>query len=209
MKKAVVIVLSAILASLVIAAAWKPQEKTPSYGKVALSKIAGLKLYELKNCGECHTLKAQAEGERTPMKSAREGEWFASHVGEHSEVVLRQERSERRKRRTAEEEVEALRAYLFEATADEKKLISAMPKSAFEGAFIAKREKCTNCHMFGGEGKDTGPDLSDVGPKHDRNWFMQNLIDPKQFAPDTDMPSFEELPKEELNKIIDYLQTLK
>lgn len=185
------------------------QEKAVSNSNLSVPKIAGKQLYLGKNCNECHTLGDKAEGEKTAMKTTRKEEWFGDHVAEYSEVILRQERSARRQKRTAAEEAMMLKAFLEEATPDERKQIDAMPDNIFKGAYLFAQNKCLNCHTVAGFGKDVGPDLTKVATEHDHEWFIKNMIDPKQFAPDTEMPSFEDLPKEALNQIADYLSSLK
>ncbi|RMD94595.1 MAG: cytochrome c [Calditrichaeota bacterium] len=185
------------------------KDKIVSYGHIALQKIAGKKLYFLKKCNDCHTLAAAAEGKRTPIKKMREPEWFDAHLKEKSEIVLRQEKNRRKRRRVFREEKQALQAFLFAATPEERKQIDAMPENVFAGAYLAYQNRCLRCHSIAGVGKDIGPDLSKVGNKHTKEWFIKNFINPKQFAPDTQMPSFADLPRADLEKIADYLLTLK
>lgn len=198
-----------LTASLLLAAPLPGQEIPTSNSNLTNSQIVGKQLFLGKECTACHTLGSEDAGEKTAMQSTREPEWFASHVDEHSEVILREDRSSRRKRRTAAEEVDMLRAYLDSTSAAGKEQIDAMPESVFMGAFLYARNKCQNCHMIAGDGKDVGPDLTKIGNEHKHDWFIKNMVDPKQFAPDTEMPSFEELSQEALNQIADYLTTLK
>lgn len=185
------------------------QDKSAGNSNISVAKIAGKQLFFGKNCDECHAPGDKADGDKTPVKSTREQDWFAEHVAEYSEIILRQERSKRRQRRTAREEAVMLMAYLEEASPDEKKQIKAMPEDVFKGAYLFAQHKCLNCHAVAGYGKDVGPDLTKVGNEHNREWFVKNMIDPKQFAPDTEMPSFGDLPKETLDQIAAYLSTLK
>lgn len=185
------------------------QENAVSYSNLSIPKIAGKQLFFGKNCDRCHTLGAEKEGDRSPMKSSRDPEWFDKHVKENSEIILRQERSARRQRRTAKEEAMMIEAWLFQTTPDERKQIDTMPENIFKGAYLVAQNKCLNCHAIAGYGKDVGPDLTHIARKHDHAWFIQNLIDPKQFSPDTEMPSFEDLGEEALELIADYLTSLK
>lgn len=200
----------AVLAAItLLAAPVFSQDKNTSTSNLSNPQIAGKQLFVGKECTACHTLAEKDEGEKTAMQSTRDDEWFAGHVAEHSEVILRDDRSSRRKRRTAAEEVDMLRAYLYGTTAAEKKQIDSMSEDVFKGAYLYAQNKCQNCHMIAGEGKDIGPDLSRIASKHDRAWLLKNLLDPKQFAPDTEMPSYEELGEQALNQIAAYLTTLK
>lgn len=72
------------------------------------------------------------------------------------------------------------------------------------------KEKCVNCHMIAGVGKESAPDLSVVADKHgDKQWLIGNLKDPQKNAPDSMMPKYDTLSDEELNIIADYLLTLR
>ncbi|HHL73093.1 MAG TPA: c-type cytochrome [Bacteroidetes bacterium] len=185
------------------------QEKPAGNEDLQVYKIAGKQLFAEKNCSSCHTLAAQPEGKLTPIPNMREPEWFATHVKENSQVVLRKERSKRRQRKTAREEIDILKAYLYETTPAERARIDAMAENIAAGAYAVVQNKCLRCHMIAGFGKDTGPDLSDIGTKKDKDWLVEKLIDPDRFEPDTEMKSFKRLPKETLSNMADYLVTLK
>jgi cbb3-type cytochrome oxidase cytochrome c subunit len=57
-------------------------------------------------------------------------------------------------------------------------------------------------------GKEVGPNLTQVGKKHKKDWLIENFKNPQQFAPESVMPKFDYLPKEDLEKLADYLLTL-
>jgi putative heme-binding domain-containing protein len=40
--------------------------------------------------------------------------------------------------------------------------------------------QCRNCHKVGGEGQDVGPDLTQIGKKHDRAKLLENILDPSK-----------------------------
>lgn len=189
------------------------QEKTEnnerSTANLALTKIAGKQLFTLKKCTECHTWPGESDENRSAIENMRDEGWFEEHVQENSEIVLRIETNRRRQRRVFREEIEALKAFLFEASPQERAQIDSLPAAVYEGAYLAYQNNCLRCHTIAGVGKDIGPDLSHIGTKHDKTWFIQNLIDPKQFAPDTEMPSFKDLPPESLEKIAAYLLSLR
>lgn len=185
------------------------QAEPASNRNLTLPKIAGKELYQLKQCGACHTLNMAADGKLTPLKTARDQDWMETHIAENSELVLRREESRRKQRRVLRDEAAALAAWLFETSESEKKQIDTMPQNVYQGAYAAYQNKCINCHSIAGAGRDIGPDLSKIGTKHDKKWFIANFIDPKQFAKDTEMPSFKDLPEETLSKMADYLLTLK
>ncbi|HEX9653827.1 MAG TPA: cbb3-type cytochrome c oxidase subunit II [bacterium] len=183
--------------------------KVVSNSNLRLTQIAGKKLFALKKCTDCHTLAAQTEGKLTPVTNRRSADWFAAHVEKESEIVLRQETSDRKRRRVLQDEILALDDYLYQSKIEERKQIEAMPRNVFEGAYLLYQNNCLNCHIIADEGKDIGPNLTQVGSKRDKTWFLANLKNPQQFAPESVMPKFDTLPAETLEKMADYLTTLK
>jgi cbb3-type cytochrome c oxidase subunit II len=63
-------------------------------------------------------------------------------------------------------------------------------------------------HMFGT--KRTGPDLSRVGGKYDRQWHRTHFRNPRDLVPGSIMPPFPWIAnnEEEFNALVAYLQTL-
>jgi cbb3-type cytochrome oxidase cytochrome c subunit len=173
------------------------------------TQVAGRHLLDLKECTDCHTLGPKADDKLTPMTNKRSDEWFAGHVDEESTVVLREETSERRRRRVLQDEIIALNDFLFDSSAEEKKQIEAMQENIFAGAYLFYQNNCLNCHIVAGAGKEIGPTLTEVGDKRDHSWFIKNLNNPQQFAPESVMPRFDTLPLPSLEKMADYLTTLK
>ncbi len=185
------------------------QEDDKNSARVNVAQIAGNELFVLKKCADCHTLAAEAEGKRTPVTNMRDQAWFAQHVQKESPIVLRKEKSKRKQRRVLKAEIRALEEFLYHSTPETRKQIASLPENVARGAYLVYQNNCTNCHAINGFGKDIAPDLSQVGKKRKRDWLIANLKDPKQFAPETLMPPFDHLPEEDLERIADYLSTLK
>lgn len=68
---------------------------------------------------------------------------------------------------------------------------------------------CSNCHMINGVGGTTGPDLTAVGSRRDREWLLGHFKDPKAYVPNSAMPSFGHLSEKDLNDLTDYMVELK
>ncbi len=68
---------------------------------------------------------------------------------------------------------------------------------------------CSNCHMINGVGGTTGPDLTSVGSRRDREWLLGHFKDPKAYVPNSAMPSFGHLSEKDLNDLTDYMVELK
>ncbi|MFQ5772732.1 MAG: cbb3-type cytochrome c oxidase subunit II, partial [bacterium] len=77
-------------------------------------------------------------------------------------------------------------------------------------AYLVYQNNCLNCHSIAGVGKDVAPDLSQVAKRHgDKEWIVEHFMNPQQFSPESIMPRFNRLPKESLEKMAEYLLTLK
>ncbi len=194
---------------LLIVFAQEAKKSDPSNSNLRVAQIAGKHLFTLKNCGECHTLAAQAEGKLTPVTNKRDDNWFAAHVEEESKVVLREAKTDRIRRRVLQDEILALDDYLYKSKPEQKKSIDAMVENVFQGAYLVYQNNCLNCHSIAGSGKDIGPDLSHVGSEHDQKWLIANFKNPQQFAAESVMPKFDTLPEETLARMAEYLLTLR
>jgi mono/diheme cytochrome c family protein len=84
-----------------------------------------------------------------------------------------------------------------------------LSQSAREGATLAGSLGCTGCHSINGTGGSVGPDLSNESRQgRSRAWLMDQIRDPKSHNPDSIMPSYPSLTGQQLNQIVDYLQSL-
>jgi mono/diheme cytochrome c family protein len=74
---------------------------------------------------------------------------------------------------------------------------------------IMKQQKCLECHTIKGVGGSVGPNLSNVGARRSRDYIFQQLKDPKSYNVNSQMPSFKDLPDQDLKALADYLSSLK
>ncbi len=209
MKKLAVLLFTGCLIAMVSAFGQDGKQKSASHSNLRVTQIAGRHLLDLKECTDCHMLGSQAEDKLTPMTNKRSVEWFAAHVEEKSTIVLRQEATDRKRKRVLQDEILALGDFLYQSKAEERKQIEDMAENVFAGGYLVYQNNCLNCHAVASEGKDIGPSLTTVGSKRDKAWFIANLKNPQQFAPESVMPKFDTLPAETLDKMADYLTTLK
>jgi cbb3-type cytochrome oxidase cytochrome c subunit len=200
-----------IIAFIVLASVWAQEnkQKPTTNSNLRVTQIAGRRLLDLKKCTDCHTLDGQADDKFTPMTKQRSSEWLTAHAQEKTTIVLREESSERKRKRVLQDEIFALDDYLYQSTAEEREQIETLSANVFEGAYFVYQNNCLNCHAIAGEGKDIGPNLTHVGSKRDKSWFIANLKNPQQFAPESVMPKFDHLPPATLEKMADYLTTLR
>jgi len=90
-----------------------------------------------------------------------------------------------------------------------KPVLAAMLKARGKGVVVYEANGCSACHMIGGVGGTSGPDLTGVGTRHDRDWHIAHLKDPQSVVPDSAMPPFGSLSQEDIDALADYLTTLK
>lgn len=74
---------------------------------------------------------------------------------------------------------------------------------------VVFQQKCAPCHKVNDAGGDAGPDLSKIGAQRDALYIQTQLQDPKAYKPDSKMPSFKDLPKEDKDALVAYLLSLK
>lgn len=89
-------------------------------------------------------------------------------------------------------------------------VLAAMLKTKSEGSAAYQRNNCVSCHMIGGVGGTSGPDLTRIGSrKPDAKWHMQHFVDPESVVKDSAMPDYKDLPREELEALTNYMLSLK
>lgn len=90
---------------------------------------------------------------------------------------------------------------------------SAQDKAA-QGAALFTSQKCILCHSIEGKGNKKGP-LDGVGAKLKAEEIHQWLVDPDAMRTKTKaartpaMKNFSSLPKDQIDALVTYLQTLK
>ncbi|KAB0668441.1 cytochrome c [Oryzomonas sagensis] len=71
------------------------------------------------------------------------------------------------------------------------------------------KAKCAQCHKIKDQGGVVGPDLTAIASRKDAAGLQDFIKDPKKQNPSTAMPSFADLPADDLKAIVDYLGNLK
>ncbi len=91
-------------------------------------------------------------------------------------------------------------------------VVSAQDKAKGEAVYAA--QKCSLCHAVAGKGNPKGA-LDDVGSKLTADELRQWIVDPKTMTAKThatrkpEMKSYASLPKDDVDNLVAYLQTLK
>lgn len=82
------------------------------------------------------------------------------------------------------------------------------PTPVSRGLAQYQAQGCPACHAIDSVGGTTGPNLSDVGARRDRDWLVRYLQDPSVVLPNSQMPAHS-LSPENVQAIADYLAGLK
>ncbi len=61
-------------------------------------------------------------------------------------------------------------------------------KELTAGQLVYQEHGCSACHMINGIGGTSGPDLTRVGGKHDKEWFIGHFKDPQKYVKNSAMP---------------------
>ena len=83
-----------------------------------------------------------------------------------------------------------------------------------KGMKVYEQQKCSLCHSIDGKGNKKGP-LDGVGSKLSADEIRQWMVNPKEMTEKTKserkppMKAYPDLPKEELEAIVAYMQSLK
>jgi nitric oxide reductase subunit C len=77
------------------------------------------------------------------------------------------------------------------------------------GAQLFQKGRCKECHTINGKGGSSGPNLTIVGSRRSREYIIEQIKNPKSHNPNSDMPSFSQMPEQDINDLADYLSHLK
>jgi ubiquinol-cytochrome c reductase cytochrome b subunit len=77
------------------------------------------------------------------------------------------------------------------------------------GATVYEQQGCAACHTIAGAGGSAGPDLTGVGRKRDAAWLKKFVSNPSSVTPGTEMPPYGDLPADQLDALVAFLQSLK
>jgi ubiquinol-cytochrome c reductase cytochrome b subunit len=82
-------------------------------------------------------------------------------------------------------------------------------ESGPKGAQLFHSLGCIGCHRVKGQGGTVGPELSSESLKgKSRPWLITQIRDPKKHDPNTIMPAFASASDQQVNELVDYLQSL-
>jgi ubiquinol-cytochrome c reductase cytochrome b subunit len=78
-----------------------------------------------------------------------------------------------------------------------------------KGKQVFESNGCVGCHAINGQGGSIGPELSGNTLRgKSRQWLEQQITDPKSHYPDTIMPAFTNLSREQISNLVSYLMSV-
>jgi ubiquinol-cytochrome c reductase cytochrome b subunit len=181
---------------------WRDRPISAAADQWSLREIGGRSIAAYSGCVKCHSDTGIAD----PLESValtRGSEWVAGHATDPEMIVpgLREPPAVR-----SEREIAAIVAYMRRVT---RQPYPGFPPEIETAATVWARY-CVGCHVIDGDGGKDGPELSDVGSKHDLEKLRVWITDPESVNPDADMPSFgKRLSPEQLDAIARYLASRK
>jgi nitric oxide reductase subunit C len=81
-------------------------------------------------------------------------------------------------------------------------------KELTAGQLVYQTQGCSNCHSINGIGGTSGPDLTKVGSRHDREWFIGHFNDPQKYVKNSAMPPVT-ASAQDIEQLTAYMLTLK
>lgn len=77
------------------------------------------------------------------------------------------------------------------------------------GKQLFQNGPCKECHTIYGKGGASGPNLTYIGSKRSREYIIDQIKNPRSHNANSDMPSFGNMPVQDINDLADYLSGLK
>lgn len=176
-------------------AGWRDRPKTLPPGAWSLREIAGATFADAQNCARCHAA-GRAADPLARLAVTRPVPWIQNHVAD-PEVIAP---GIRPASAADERGTSAIVAYVRRGGTP-----PPVPRATREAAVVFSQH-CVGCHAIDGDGGSEGPDLSDVGKKHDLAWLRKWIARPEAMKADAKMPAFDrKLSTDKLNTIAQFL----
>jgi nitric oxide reductase subunit C len=172
------------------------------------------------NCNDCHTILGIGgyyAPDLTKVRIRRDPDWLKSFLGDPAKVWPAKRRMPNL--RLGDEEIGHLISFLtwvnsIDTNGWPPQPLSAAVSSGAEPEAGKAPELfsslgCTACHRINGIGGQVGPDLSAVGARRSKEWIETQIKNPKSHNPNSIMPSFSRLSRDDLEALAAYLSRLK
>ncbi len=188
--------------------------------------VAGKKVWEKYNCNDCHTILGFGGYYAPDMTKAykRLGDENIKDILKKPDVIFANSKRKMPKQNLKDEEIENLISFLkwvseidnneWPPQHSEKRISrTALRMSLSEnigvGAALFKVKGCITCHSLQEKEEKRGPSLAKVGSSFDLETLKEIIRNPKTFNPSSKMPPQNQLTEEELQKLSEFLLSLK
>jgi nitric oxide reductase subunit C len=177
---------------------------------------AGKWVWQKHNCNDCHTILGIGgyyAPDLTKVMGYRDKDWATRFLKDPAAVWPASRKMPNM--HLPDQEIADVVAFLsWVNTIDTnnwppKPMVVASAAAPMPGEALFRSNGCTACHRIGEIGGTVGPDLTNVGARRDKGWIEAQIRDPKSHDPKSIMPSFAQLPAEQINDLADYLSGLK
>ncbi|MEW6203563.1 MAG: cytochrome c [bacterium] len=187
--------------------------------------IAGKRVWQKNNCNDCHTILGFGGYYAPDLTKAyrRLGEENLRRVISEPDKYFEKSFRKMPKQNISPEEVSSLVAFLKwtseidnndwppqdrdRATGAAARL--TVSSTVSPGAALFKEHGCLQCHRINGVGGTAGPELDKVGTKYDAAAIKDRILNPQSYNTDSVMPPATEIDEEDVDKIVEFLSTLK
>lgn len=197
-------IVSAVLAGLagvvvLTALGWRdrPANAAPP-DRWSVRAIGGSVFARDASCARCHSDNGRAD----PLDGitvTRGNDWLTGHIADPEMIApgLREPPTV-----LSERQIAAMVAYVHQLS--RQRYPGYPPNVEMASAVFARY--CIGCHKLDGDGGTEGPDLSQIGGKHDAAALRVWIADPEAVNPEAEMPSFaDRLTQEQLHTIAAFL----
>ncbi len=177
---------------------------------------SGKWVWQKYNCNDCHTILGIGgyyAPDVTKVMSYRDADWMKRFLKDPQAVWPAARKMPNL--HLKEEEISDVIVFLSWVNGVDtnnwppKPMVTSAAGTPRPGDAIFKAQGCSACHMISGIGGNTGPDLTHVGGRRDKEWIEEQLRNPKAHNPKSIMPSYARLVDKDLDDLADYLAGLK
>jgi nitric oxide reductase subunit C len=169
-------------------------------------------VWQSHNCNDCHTILGIGgyyAPDVTKVMSTRDPGWMSRFLKDPAAVWPNKRQMPRLK--LSDQDIAELVAFLTWTNGIDtnnwppKPLAVSSRGTGGRGAELLQALGCTGCHALGGLGGQAGPPLDGVGGRLDRAALERQLASPQTRNPNTIMPSYAQMPRQDLEALVDFL----
>ncbi len=174
--------------------------------------VRGKWVWQSHNCNDCHTILGIGgyyAPDVTKVMTARDPDWMGRFLRDPAAVWPNKRQMPKLK--LSDKDIAELIAFLTWTNGIDTNNWPPAPLAVSgrgtggRGAELFGALGCTGCHALGGLGGQAAPPLDGVGRRLDRPGLERQLASPQTRNPNTIMPSYARLPRQDLEALVDFL----